>query len=259
VWLAAIGFLGLAVGESLLAWAPTGTRLEFILLTVGTLCLAAALLNHLDHHRRRFGLTALVFFNLGIIAAAAVWVPFAVDPTVRGTETWTRFGYAAWGVAWILGSIGTFVVMARKEARLEHADKSADTEIHATFFQLTTLAVGMLIYGISFLGQISVRNNHFDGVLSVVGPALIAVSIVAHIEHLTLRIGRPAVAIAVIGVSIWALKNLTRAATDWMNDPDLARFLVYGVQGVVFGLGALSCFLVLAHKQAWQSASSTTS
>ena len=71
VWFAAIGFLALAVGESLICWAPTGGRLEFILLVLGTLSLAVAILYHLDHHRLRFGLPALIFFNLAIVAASA--------------------------------------------------------------------------------------------------------------------------------------------------------------------------------------------
>lgn len=251
VFLGAIGFLALAVGESLYCWAPTGGRLEWILLTVGTLCLAAALLYHLDQHRVRFGLPALVFFNLGIVAASAVWIPYAFNPAVRGTEGATRFVYIAWGVAWTMGAIGTFFVLQRKEARLERGDRKAANQIHASFFQLLTLGVGMLIYGISFIEQSSAPNNQVDGVLSVVGPVLIAISVIAHVEHLTLRIGRPAVILTVIGVSIWSVKNLSRAVTDWMSDPTLAKFFVFGVQGIVFAIGAVACLLVLSHKKAW--------
>jgi len=252
VLLAAIGFLALGIGESLLCWAPTGTRFEYILLTLGTLTLAAALVNHLDHHRARFGLPALVLFNLGIIASAAVWVPYAVDPSLRGTQTWGEFSYIAWGAAWLLGSVGTFVVMARKEARLEHGDKSAETEIHATFFQLTALAVGMLIYSISFFQMSTDRTNHFDAALAVAGPALIALAVIAHIEHLTLRIGRPAVIITVLSAALWAVKNLSREVDSWMANPDLAKFFVYGVQGAIFFLGAIACLLVLSHKKTWK-------
>jgi hypothetical protein len=252
VLLAAIGFLALGIGESLLCWAPTGTRFEYVLLTLGTLNLAAALINHLDHHRPRFGLAALVFYNLGIIAAAAVWIPYAIDPSLSGTQTWSQFSYVAWGAAWTLGSIGTFVVMARKEARLEHGDKSAETEIHATFFQLTALAVGMLIYGISFFQLATERTNQFDAALAVIGPALIAAAVIAHVEHLTLRIGLPAVVITALSASLWAVKNLSREVDSWMENPDLARFFVYGVQGAIFFLGAIACLLVLSHKKTWK-------
>ena len=253
VLLAAIGFIALAIGESLLCWAPTGTRFEYVLLTLGTLNLAAALINHLDHHRARFGLAALVLFNLGVIAAAAVWVPYAIDPSLRGTQTWGEFSYMAWGAAWLLGSVGTFVVMARKEARLEHGDKSAETEIHATFFQLTALAVGMLIYSISFFQMSTDRTNHFDAALAVVGPALIALAVIAHIEHLSLRIGRPAVIITALSAGLWAVKNLSREVDSWMANPDLAKFFVYGVQGAIFALGAIACLLVLSHKKTWKA------
>lgn len=251
-----IGFLALAVGESLLCWAPTGGRFEYVLLTVGTLCLAVAILYHLDQHRQRFGLTALIAFNLAIVAASAVWLPYVVDPSVRGTEGAILYAYITWGIAWTLGAIGTFFVLVRKESRLEQRGRMAATEIHASFFQLLTLGLGMLIYGISFIEQSSSPNNQVDGVLSVVGPVLIAISVIAHVEHLTLRIGRPAVVITVLGISIWSIKNLSRAVTDWMSDPDLARFFVYGVQGIVFAMGAIACILVLAHKKAWASSHS---
>jgi len=251
VWFGAMGFLALAVGESLLCWAPTGGRLEYILLTLGTLCLAVAILYHLDQHRLRFGLPALVFCNLAIVVASAVWVPFAIDPAVRGTQGATLYGYLAWGFAWTLAAIGTFLVLLRKEGRLERGDRKAATQIHASFFQLLVLGVGMLIYGISFIEQSSAPNDNVDGVLSVVGPVLIAIAVINHIEHLTLRIGRPAVIITIVGISIWSVKNLSRAVTDWMSDPALARFFIYGVQGIVFAMGAVACILVLSHKKAW--------
>jgi hypothetical protein len=244
----AIGFLALSIGQSMLCWAPTGGRFEFILLTLGTLFLAAAVLSHLDQHRMRFGLPALVFFNLGILAASAVWIPYVIDPLNMGK--FTVYTYIAWGTAWTLGAIGTFFVIHRKEARLERGGKAA-TQIHASFFQLLTLGVGMLIYGICFIEQSSSPNNTVDGILSVVGPVLIAIAVINHVEHLTLRIGRPAVILTIIGISIWSVKNLPRAVTDWMNDPSLSKFFVYGVQGIVFALGAVACILVLSHKKAW--------
>ena len=251
IWLGAIGFLALAIGESLLCWAPTSGRLEFILLTLGTLCLAAAVLTHLDTHRLRFGLPALVFFNLGILAASAVWAPYIFDPTLFGTGTLTLFTYTCWGSAWTLGAIGTFFVLHRKETRLERGNRKAATTIHASFFQLLSLGVGMLIYGISFVEQSTLPNNNVSGVLGVIGPVLIAISVISHVEHLTLRIGRPAVILTILGISIWSVKNLSRASTDWMSDPALFKFFVFGIQGIVFAMGAVACILVLSRKKAW--------
>jgi hypothetical protein len=214
--------------------------------------IVAALLAHFDHHRRRFGIAALIFINLGVIASAAVWLPYAWDPSLRGTDGGKLFTYSAWGAAWLLGCVGTIFVLIRKEQRLKHADKSPETEIHATFFQLVLVGAGTLVYGLGFILLALDLENDLAAVLSVVGPALIAISVIAHVEHLTLRIGRPAVVLTVVGVSVWALKNLTRVFTDWMQDPSLAKFWVYGIQGIVFALGAIACFLVLAHKKAWE-------
>jgi hypothetical protein len=251
VGLGAIGFLSISVGEFMLFFAPVseGGRLAFILLTLGTLFLAAAILSHLDQHRMRFGLPALVFINLGIIAASALWIPYVIDPSLQGGSM-AQYAFICWGTAWTLGAIGTFFVIHRKETRLERGGKAA-TQIHASFFQLLTLGVGMLIYGICFIEQSSARNNTVDGVLSVVGPVLIAIAVINHVEHLTLRIGRPAVILTIIGVSIWSVSNLPRAVTDWMNEPAIRNFFTYGVQGIVFALGAVACLLVLSHKKAW--------
>lgn len=252
IWLGALGFLGLAIGESMLCWLPTGGRFEWILLAISSVLIAAALLTHFDHHRRRFGVAALIFINLGIITSATVWMPYAWDPTLRGTDGGKLFTYFAWGAAWLLGCIGTIFVLVRKERRLKATDKTAETEIHATFSQLVLLGAGMLIYGRSFIGLALDSQNEFASILAVVGPALIALALIAHVEHLTLRIGRPAVILTVIGVSAWALKNLSRVFTDWMQDPSLAKFWVYGIQGIIFALGAIACFLVLSHKKAWE-------
>ena len=250
--LAAVGFVVWAIGYLLIWASPTGTRLEWILCAAGPILLAVAILNHLDHHRRRFGILALILLNVAVVLQAVVFVPYAVNPALRGTPGWGQFAYVAWGASWIIAALGVFVVLARKEARIEHGDKTAETEIHATFFQLATLAVGMLIYGLSFIGLSTDRNSQFLGWLTVIGPALIAVSIIAHVEHLSLRIGRPAVILAIIGVSVWAAKNLVRATTTLMSDPGVSTLVVYGIQGIILMLGAIACVLVLLHKRAWQ-------
>ena len=251
VGLGAIGFLSISVGKLMLFLAPVsqGGRLAFILLTVGTLFLGAATLSHLDQHRMRFGLPALVFFNLGIVAASALWVPYVFDPSLQGSSM-AQYAYICWGIAWTLGAIGTFFVIHRKETRLERGGKAA-TQIHASFFQLLTLGVGMLLYGICYIEQSSAPNNTVDGVLSVVGPVLIAISVINHVEHLTLRIGRPAVILTIIGISIWSVSNLPSAVTDWMNDPAIRNIFTYGVQSFFYALGAAACILVLFHKKAW--------
>jgi hypothetical protein len=111
----------------------------------------------------------------------------------------------------------------------------------------------MLIYGLCFIEQSVARNNTMDGVLSVVGPVLIAIAVINHVEHLTLRIGRPAVTLTIIGVSIWSVSNLPSAVTSWMNDPALRNIFTYGVQSFFYALGAAACILVLFHKKAWMA------
>ena len=67
-----------------------------------------------------------------------------------------------WGATWLTASLGAFFVLARKEARLEQRDRSPRTEIHASFSQLTLVAGGTLIYGISFVEHLSWRVGRPD-------------------------------------------------------------------------------------------------
>ncbi|MCX6431341.1 MAG: hypothetical protein NTX29_00660 [Actinobacteria bacterium] len=248
--LAAGGFILWGIGYWILWLQSTGTRLEWVLCTLGPLLLGAAILNHLDHHRRRFGIVALVLLNIVVVMQALVFLPYALNPELVGTLS--RFTFNVWGISWLVGALGVAAVLMRKKSRLDHGDKTPETEIHASFFQLSMLAAGMLIYGISFVGLSSDRTSHLFGWLSVIGPALIAIAVIAHIEHLSLRLGRPAVVLVIIGATGWAAKNLVRATTDLMSDPAWAALFVYGVQGFILLLGALACLLVLFHKQAWE-------
>lgn len=247
-----LGAAGFALwgGAWIMLWlVQTGTRLEWVLLTVGALLLAIAFLTHVNHLRARFGLGAILVLNAAFVMPVALFAPRALEIDLG--EHSRTYSYSLWGATWLTASLGVFLVLARKEARLERRDRSPRTEIHASFFQLTLVAVGMLIYGISFLGLGSEQNSYLMGWLSLIGPSLIAVSIIAHIEHLSLRVGRPAVILAIVGVSIWAGKNIARATTDLMSDPDWSAFLVNGLQGISMLLGAIACLMVVAHKKAW--------
>jgi len=251
--LGALGFGLLSLAQSVFAWAPTGTRFEWALMVLGSLSLAGAMLHHVDHHVRRFGALAVVLINVSLVGAAFVYLPYALNLSLRGTEAGIRYTYSTWGVVWLIGSAAVFAVLARKEIRLEHDDKTSETEIHASFFQLTTLAVGMLIYGIGFLllGDPVARDSRMVGALSVVGPLLIALAVIAHIEHLMLRMGKVAVVLTAVGVSLWGIKNLFRPLTGWFDNEALNDFFVFGLQGVFYAMGALACVFVLFHKQAW--------
>ena len=245
--IASAGFALWGVAWVMLWLVQTETRLEWALLTIGALLIVVAVLTHVTHLRARFGLAALVLLTLACALPVALFLPYALG--VGGNLR--TYAYALWGVTWLTASVGVFLVLARKEARLEQRDRSPRTEIHASFSQLTLVAVGTLIYGVSFLGLMTYQDSRLMGWLSLIGPSLIAVAIISHIEHLSLRVGRPAVILAIVGVAIWAGKNITRATSDLMSNPDWSAFLVNGLQGISMLLGAIACLLVVVHKRAW--------
>lgn len=247
--IASAGFALWGIAWVMLWLVQTDTTLEWVLLTIGALLIAVAVLTHVAHLRARFGLAAVVLLNLACALPVVLFLPYALEMDLGGNRA--TYPYSLWAAAWLTASLGVFFVLARKEARLEQRDRSPRTEIHASFVQLTLVGVGMLMYGISFLGLSADRDSNLMGWLSFIGPSLIAVAIISHIEHLSLRVGRPAVILAIVGVSIWAGKNITRATTDLMSDPDWSAFLVNGLQGISMLLGAIACLLVVAHKRAW--------
>lgn len=251
--LGAIGLVLVAVGEFLRYEMPSWIRSEVDILIVGTLCVALAFLIDLPHLRRRVGLAPVLLFALGAIVAAVMWVPTAVDPGSAGDWPWSRFAYDAWGIAWILGAIGVFLVLVRKESDARHGD-SGRSAIEWSYSSLALVAVGMLVYGIGFAAPDSNHNSHFDGTLSVVGPVLMLLALVLEFDVVQRRIGRSASMLIAAATGLWAVKNLARVLTDWMDDPDLSRLFIYGLQSIAYLLGAIACVLVMGHAKETENA-----
>lgn len=250
----ASGFLVEAIGRTILWRVPEGNRLAFALCSLGFVLISAGLLNHFDHHRTRFGLPALITVHLALLVWVVAFLPFVLNPSLYSTSEWGKtYLFAAWGVWQLLGSLGVFLVLMRKQARLEHGDKTAETEIHASFSQLVILSGGLLLWGVGNIGLSIDPTSHYSGLLTVFGPGLIAVAIIAHVEHLSLRIGRPAVTLTIIAALAWTVSNVPAVSDGIASDPAGRLFIWWGARAIAFIFGIIACVLVLAHKRAWQS------
>lgn len=159
--IASAGFALWGVAWIMLWLVQTDTTLEWVLLTIGALLIAVAVLTHVTHLRARFGLVAVVLLNLACALPIVLFLPLALDMDLGGNLR--TYAYAIWGATWLTASLGVFFVLARKEARLEQRDRSPRTEIHASFSQLTLVAGGTMIYGISCLGLLADRGSYLMG------------------------------------------------------------------------------------------------
>jgi len=254
-----LGTLLVSVGFSIHGWIFDHERVHSSLLSGGMLLIAFSLLSHFKYHRDRFGAPAILMFILAFVAASAVWVPYIVDPNLRGTSDWPTYSNLMWGVGWLLGSLSIFLVLQRKESQLENNGRTSQTTIHASFTQLTLSGVGTLIYSFAFLNG-PYDGSQLHGIFTALGPLLIAIAIISHFQQLKLRLGSAAVILLTIGAAGWGIKNLLlRVVTDLHLEAHWVRYLTSGTQGAIFFISSVVCILVILHKRNSKSISARVS
>jgi hypothetical protein len=246
--LAGAGFLFSGVGYVL--DASSSSRVVFVLEVVGAVLIALGIVNHIDHLGRQLGHLAVGIGVVGALLWAGAQLPYAIDPGNKGTTDWYRFEFGLKGAGLLLFAVTLFLAVWRKEAQLERGTAPAGSEIHAPFFSLMIGAIGALLLGLAFAMFVQEgRVSRLALILDVLGPLFIATGITAHIDHMTRRIGRLAVVLAIVGLAVWALSAVPFAIdptrignSDWKDGLDVVR-------GVSFLIGAASLAFVLVHKQ----------
>jgi len=243
--LAALGFLLLAIGSVGASWFSAYDNLNFALQTIGGLLIALALVLEWRNHVERRGWAALIFFIIAILLFSAIWIPYAINPDTLGTASATQMGFLTSGVAAICVSIGTFLVMRRKEMHLEHPIHSVDPKIKATFTQLLFFGLGTLLYGVDFIWIGEEESNHAQFSLIVIALVLILIAVISFESHLTVQLGRPAVLLTILAVLLYIVDFVLHALPTWMDEE---WRLSLGIQGVSYALGAVACLLAASHK-----------
>ena len=122
------------------------------------------------------------------------------------------------------------------------------TTIHASFFSLACGALGMLAVGIGTL--ISPGSGGSLGwALHAGGWILVSVAIIAHIEHLSNRLGRAAVWCGILGAGAQGLADLPFAINpEWTKDPTWVNYYNY-MWATAALLGAASFGLMAIRKE----------
>ena len=245
LWLAAIGFFMLAIGEVHVSWFPAGGSLEFTLQTLGPVLIAVGLLIQSRTFVTRWGASAVIFYVLALLFYAAVWFPYALNPDSLGTVTATHRGFVTQGIGFICAAVATFMVMRRKEARLAQPTDSREPQIKATFIQLLLIGLGCLINGFSWtwLAQEDTKMAMFF--LPVVGCVIVLIAVISCRALITAQVGRPAAIFTILGVFMFMLHWALDMLPTW-NDPDWHQSM--RVAGVAFACGGVACVLAAAHK-----------
>ncbi len=255
--LGALGLLASGIGRLLFWSSGFEVRSSWALVVLGPILMAIAITLHIEHLGKRIGRAPVVLGIIGLVIWSLTSLPFLLDPELYSLENhanWLRINWAGFAVARVLFSLSFFLVLARKESLLEHGEMDAARKIHASFATLTYAAVGLLLYGLAGFSSLSGSGQYgsrFTYGLLVVGPALIAIAIINHIDHLSRVIGKPAVVCGVLGSALWAVSVLPIAIKPSLGEfaGDWDKITLYGFNGCGLILGGISVGLVLLRKR----------
>ncbi|CAB4950441.1 unannotated protein [freshwater metagenome] len=255
--LGSLGLLASGIGRLLFWSSGFEVRSSWALVVLGPILMAIAITLHIEHIGKRIGRAPVVLGIIGLVIWSLTSLPFLLNPELYSLENhanWLRINWAGFAAARVLFSLSFFLVLARKESLLEHGEMDAARKIHASFATLTYAAVGMLLYGLAGFSSLSGSGQYgsrFTYGLLVVGPALIAIAIINHIDHLSRVIGKPAVICGVLGSALWAVSVLPIAIKPSLGEfaGNWDKITLYGFNGCGLILGGISIGLVLMRKR----------
>lgn len=250
-----VGFALWGLGSLVRAGSLDYIEVAEALEVAGPLLLALAIILHVEHLSYRIGRAAVVLLIIGPIIYGVSRIPALFD--AEGYR-WFNYEYASYATGHLLVGLGIMMIAVHKEqqmkAALEHPginsdEGSADITVHASFLSLISASGGLILIAISEYGDIGGDpRTRFDFILRAVGALLVIVGIITHIDHLTRRIGLPAVVAGIAGSVCWFLAYVPRVynpsfdgSASWSD----AKWVAFGV---AYLLGSLTCALVLGRK-----------
>jgi hypothetical protein len=153
----------------------------------------------------------------------------------------------SYGIATLLLAAGLLLVLARKFARRNQPAADIAAEIHASYFQLGAGSLGLIIWS---CGQLALLNYpsgpRWVEILSTVGPLLIALAVIAHMEQLALRIGLAATDLGCLGCLLWGVSYLPLALNPKLaTDINWEGACFWGIAGIGALCAGIATLLVL--------------
>ena len=146
--------------------------------------------------------------------------------------------------------IESFVTTAAPTTPINATEASAgESATRTPTLSLSLGALGFALWALGWFLLIADRSSHAAWILQVVGPMLVAVGIIAYIDHLARRIGIAAVVLGAVGAITCAIATLPYAINpDKLSSASGLRF-GYGAYGVGLLLGFLSVAIALSRKE----------
>ncbi len=250
-----LGFALWGLGSFVRAGSLEYIEVAEALEVVGPLLLAVAIILHVEHLSYRIGRTAVVLLIIGPIVYGVSRIPALFD--AEGYR-WFNYEYASYATGHLLVGLGIMMIAVHKErqmkAVLEHpgtstGDRSRDITVHASFLSLISASLGLIFIAISEYGDIGGDpRSRFDFMLRAVGALLITVGIITHIDHLTRRIGLPAVVTGIAASVCWFLAYAPRVYNPSFDGSTSWSDVKWVAFGVAYLLASLAAALVLARK-----------
>jgi hypothetical protein len=254
-----LGFALWGIGSFVRAGSLENVRVAEALEVVGPLLIAAAIILYVDHLSSRIGRTAVVLLIIGPIVYGVSRIPAFLEWDTLG---WFRYQYASYAAGHLLVGLGLMMIAVHKEAQMKAAldhyagnrggDAPAIT-VHASFVSLLSAAGGLLLVAISEFNDVGLTlppaRTRFDFILRAVGALLITVGIVTHIDHLTRRIGRAAVAIGIAASICWFAAYVPRAYDPGYDFDASWSDVKWVAFGCAYLLAAVAGVLVLVRKR----------
>ena len=251
----ALGMLGVAVGT----FISPGSSVTFgwALHAGGWILVSVAIIAHIEHLSNRLGRVAVICGILAAVGQGLADLPFAINSAWVSDTGWINYFNAMWAAASLLAAASIGLAAVRKEKQMEahlasgrpgmYASEDYSTTVHASFLSLVTGAVGALLTGIASLMLIGGGGpaTRLSWILYAIGSVLLAAAIIAHIEHLSLSLGRPAVilgSLAMILNAVSALPGVFDPAGSNTLDTTLIWFLFAGsatIAAIAIGLVAV--------------------
>jgi len=254
-----VGLRSLALaGGGLLLWSAgqlwmwndlSGDRIAWLLEVIGPVLVAAAVVDHVRHLVARFGVMAVAAITVSVTGWAIAAAPFAADPGWYGTPAGAHYMSWLFGGTTSVGGVGLLLILVRKRLARTRPVNHAAGEIHASYFQLASAALGLFIWAAGQFALLHASSGpRWVQILATVGPLLVALAVITHVEQLSLRIGLLSVDLSCLAVLLWGASYLPLAI-----DPTLGQQLhweglcFWGIAGIGAAIGGAATLLVAVH------------
>ncbi|MEJ6494251.1 MAG: hypothetical protein QNM01_06555 [Actinomycetes bacterium] len=262
LWLAAVGFLFLGLGNILAVVGSESypSQLSWVFQAVGPVLIAGAVAFQARRLSSRVGKPAVYFLVIGLLMLGLCCLHLSATNELWLEKWWSNVAQGIWAIGLFSLSFSLIAIASHKQGQVQLVLDSQPTStgapksrvtVEASFLALFSGATGYLLYAVGYVQNLEVHGGtRWSWTLQVSGCALLAVALYLHRKKLARQIGAPALWFAIAGALILALSSI-----PFVLDPQHYVNSTFWGQSfwTVWGAGALcpsvSALLVIQRKQ----------